>query len=140
MGIAITVILMCIIIDQTIKIVIKHKLPEKRMTHIGIFKIIPVQHPVNQPLFNAFFVATGMVAFCFIVSQQPGSILGKIMYSMAMGGAVSNYIDTLVKGYTIDYIPIKIIDRIANIADLNIIIGTMGTIAIYILPLLMSYF
>ncbi len=61
----------------------------------------------------------------FIFLKTKNSPLFLVAYPLITGGAVSNIIDRLIRGYVIDYIQLSFFPPVFNLADCCITIGTL---------------
>ena len=133
--------LMCILllIDQIIKIVIRHSLNEFQEVKIikNFFSIIYVQN--TGAAFSImkdatlFLILLSVVFIIFLdkyIRKEESKLtkLDIITYGMIMGGIYGNLIDRIIHGYVIDYISFTIINYkfpVFNFADICIVIAVI---------------
>lgn len=75
--------------------------------------------------FTSIFIGYFISIFCSILNTK-GQYMKKIALSLLIGGAISNWIDRMTKGYVIDYFSFswkKIRHIVFNIADFCVFIG-----------------
>lgn len=75
--------------------------------------------------FTSLFIGYFIAIFHNIINTK-GQYMKKIALSLLIGGAISNWIDRLTKGYVIDYFSLswkKIRHIVFNIADFCVFIG-----------------
>lgn len=59
----------------------------------------------------------------YLFLRLPQGTLARFGFALIMTGAVSNYIDRMMVGYTIDYI--RVFTAVLNLADVAIVVGVL---------------
>ena len=133
--------LMCILllIDQIIKIVIRHSLNEFQEVKIikNFFSIIYVQNTgaafsiMKDATLFLILLSVVFIIFLDKYIRKEESKLTKIdiiTYGMIMGGIYGNLIDRIFRGYVIDFISFTIASHkmaIFNSADICVVLGVI---------------
>ena len=141
----ILITLITLVIDQTSKYLILHKMKE--------FESIPI---INN-FFKVTFMKNTGAAFSFLEGNVPLIIIvtsiiiifilryiksttpkrqEKIFYSLIIGGAFGNLIDRIVHGYVIDFLDFNLFGYnypVFNIADISIVVGIFSLIILSII-------
>lgn len=77
--------------------------------------------------FTSIFIGYFIAIFCNVINTK-GQYMKKLALSLLIGGALSNWLDRMTKGYVIDYFSFswkKIRHIVFNIADFCVFIGML---------------
>lgn len=128
--------LICLVIDQLIKLVVSFLDLNTKITIIpNFFYITYVQNDGaawsilsgNRLLLIMIGIICLFLVYFFLIRNKQISKFEQVNYVLLVSGIMGNLCDRIIRGYVIDYLDFKIFNYyfpIFNLADIFIVIGT----------------
>lgn len=128
--------LICLVIDQLIKLVVSFLDVNTKITIIpNFFYITYVQNDGaawsilsgNRLLLIMIGIICLFLVYFFLIRNKQISKFEQVNYVLLLSGIMGNLCDRIIRGYVIDYLDFKIFNYyfpIFNLADIFIVIGT----------------
>ncbi len=89
---------------------------------------------LGKKTINLFILIVFLIILLFIFKKTHSS-KSKFIYIFISAGAISNFLDRIIRGFVVDYIKLAFFPPIFNLADVYIVMGTV----FLILEIIFSY-